>query len=116
MKCLYCDEEIKGRSDKKFCDNNCKSAWHKAQANPKEAEIKRINKILRRNRSVLKFYSPQGKTTVRKKFLVDQGYNFKYFTQVYKTKNDNVYYLCYDYGFMLLEDEKVLIIQKQDYM
>lgn len=116
MKCIYCKQELKGRSDKKFCDSNCKSAWHNARTNPREAEIQQINKILRRNRSILRFCSPQGKTTVKKSFLTDRGFDFKYHTQIYKTKNNNVYYLCYDYGFMLLEEEKVLIIRKQGYM
>ncbi len=116
MKCLYCNEEVKGRSDKKFCDISCKSAWHNSHINPAEKEIKRTNSILRKNRSILRFCSPQGKTTVRKELLVRQNFNFKYFTQVYTTSNNNIYYLCYDYGYLLLPDDKVLIIQKQPYM
>ena len=116
MKCNYCQKEIKGRSDKKFCSVDCKSAWHNSRINPSEAEIKKINSILRKNRSILRYCSPQGKTTVKKEFLIQLKFNFDYFTQIYTTKNNNSYFLCYDYGYLLLPENKVLIINKQAYM
>lgn len=116
MKCLYCHEEIKGRSDKRFCNAGCKSAYHNSRVNPAEQEIKVVNSILRKNRSILRLCSPQGKTTVRKEFLVQQEFNFSYFTQTFTTSNQNTYFLCYDYGYLLLPDDKVLIIKKQAYM
>ncbi len=115
-KCVYCGEVLKGRTDKRFCDANCRSAWHNANTNPGETEIKKINKILRKNRSLLRFFSPEGKTTIKKDLLGKSGFRFKYLTQVYTTKAGNTYRLCYDYGYLILEEDKVLIIKKQKYM
>ncbi|MCD4727287.1 MAG: hypothetical protein K8R46_06480 [Pirellulales bacterium] len=64
----------------------------------------------------MRFASPQGKTTVRKDFLLGLGFDFDYFTNLYTTKNNNTYYFCYDYGYLLIEDKKVLIVRWQKYI
>ncbi|MEA3445762.1 MAG: hypothetical protein U9R19_13665 [Bacteroidota bacterium] len=116
MGCKYCGNEMKGRTDKIFCDNQCRSAFHNSMSNNKEEFVRLINKKLRKNRMILKFTSPQGKTTVRREFLGDKGFDFNYFTNIYKTQSGNSYYMCYDYGCMYLPEDKVLIINWQPYM
>jgi len=116
-KCLYCNELVKGRRDKKFCTPECKSAYHNQHTNPQEDYIKSINRQLRKNRSALKKACPWGKATVRKEFLKKMGMDFKYITHTWRTEHNNLYFFCYDYGYMQVGDpSKVLIIQKQDYM
>ncbi|MGD9995227.1 MAG: hypothetical protein AB7S69_18145 [Salinivirgaceae bacterium] len=115
--CLYCNEALQGRSDKQFCNAYCKSAYHNNQPNAAEAYIRKINKQLRQNRSALRTACPLGKATVRKEFLSKLGMNFTHYTHTWKSPKDNLYYFCYDYGYLNLEDsEKVLIIQQQAYM
>ena len=114
--CIYCGAKLKGRTDKRFCDDQCRNAWHNSNPNRSEAFIKKINKILRKNRSILRFASPEGKTTVKMDFLLGLGFDFNYFTNIYTTKNKNNYHFCYDYGYLQLEDEKVLIVKWQKYM
>lgn len=114
--CIYCGKKLIGRNDKRFCDNQCRNAWHNSNPNQSEAFIKSINKTLRKNRSILRFASPEGKTTVRKHFLLELGFDFNYFTNLYTSNNKNTYRLCYDYGYLLLEDKKVLIVRWQQYM
>jgi endogenous inhibitor of DNA gyrase (YacG/DUF329 family) len=56
-KCKYCDQLIdlsKGRRDRQFCDERCKNAYHNKIAFEEEKEAKRINKILKKNRDVIK--------------------------------------------------------------
>ena len=114
--CLYCNKELKGRADKRFCDTQCKSAYHNQTPNNQEAFIKKINKQLRKNRSALRKACPKGKATVRKDFLISLGMDFKYLTHTWKS-NSNLYFFCYDYGYTKShEQDKVLIIQMQDYM
>ena len=116
MECLFCHKEMKGRRDKKFCDTQCRSAYHNSYKNEKEEFIRTINKILRKNRMILKFASPRGKTTVRRTFLSEKGFDFRYFTNTYKTKTGNTYHFCYDFGWLEVEGEKVLIVNWQPYM
>lgn len=59
-KCLNCDKPItKGRSDKKFCDSNCKDEYNNAAKIAEGKEISKINTILKGNRRVLqKLFDP----------------------------------------------------------
>ena len=115
--CLYCNEPLKGRTDKKFCDIQCRSSYHNQTSISSEAYIKSINKQLRMNRSALRKACPQGKATVRKEFLKSLGMDFKHLTHTWKSKGDNLYYFCYDYGYCpSVDSEKVVIIQQQKYM
>lgn len=115
--CLYCQEPLCGRSDKKYCDGQCKSAYHNKASKTVEANIKRINKQLRTNRRALRTACPSGKATVKKDFLRKLGMDFKHLTHTWKSNSGTLYYFCYDYGYTpAIEPEKVLIIQHQNYM
>ena len=115
--CLYCKETLNGRSDKKFCNAQCKSAYHNQAENTSEAYIRSVNKQLRCNRKALRIACPQGKATVRKDFLKTLGMDFKHLTHTWKSKGGNLYYFCYDYGYTpSVDTEKVVIIQQQNYM
>lgn len=78
--------------------------------------IQQVNKVLRKNRTILKTLNPTGMSIVRKEFLLERGFNFKYFTSLYQTKDGNEYWFCYDMGYMQLEENKVRIIEHQHYM
>lgn len=121
--CQHCGKELAGRLDKKFCDDQCRSTYHNHSKPENERMIAAVNRQLRKNRTVLKHFCPLGKATVRKQALEEIGFSFKYFTSMYPTKS-NRYYFCYEYGFCPISEtssngemiQKVLIIQKQDYM
>ncbi|MDX5422796.1 MAG: hypothetical protein LPK14_11120 [Hymenobacteraceae bacterium] len=117
-KCGQCGGPMTGRSDKKFCSDQCRAAAGNRRKLDDEGEqlMRQVNATLRRNRHLLKQASPLGKTTVRRKALELQGFDFRHFTHLYRTKNGSAYHFCYDYGYLLLEDEKMLIVNWQPYM
>jgi hypothetical protein len=117
--CLACNKELIGRTDKKFCDAQCRSTYHNKNRPIHEITIQRTNSSLRKNRTLLAHFSPSGKTTVKKEILLKSGYRFDVFTHMFTFKT-GTYYFCYDYGYLPVKDdkgvEKMLIVQKQDYM
>ena len=116
-KCLQCGERIVGRIDKMFCDAQCRNSYNNRIKRVSEQQIIEINRILRKNRKILKQFSPEGKTTVRKEYLEKLNFNFNFHTHTYTTSHGNVYKFCYEYGYLELEDdEKILIINEQPYM
>ncbi len=118
--CLYCNENIHGRTDKKFCSPYCKSAYHYQQNKSKEGTLfSVIDHQLKTNRRLLKAYNKAGKATVRKQTLLAEGFNPKYFTHYWKAQNGNLYLFCYEYGFMELKEVntiKYVLILWQAYM
>ena len=116
--CLTCNKELKGRSDKKFCDTQCISTFHNTNKAPHELEIQSINSLLRSNRSLMAHFCPSGKSTVDKEVLTKLGFKFDLFTNIFPFST-GTYFFCYDYGYLPILDkdvEKVVIVQKQAYM
>lgn len=116
--CENCRVKLTGRIDKRYCSDQCRSVAKNSRKalNAGERLMKEVNSKLRHNRFMLQRYSPEGKTTLRREVLQAAGFDFRHFTHLYRTKQGNTYYFCYDYGYLLLPDEKVLIVNWQPYM
>ncbi|WP_282124441.1 hypothetical protein [Algibacter mikhailovii] len=118
--CLYCNKELKGRRDKKFCDPQCKSAYQYQQAQEQpERFYNVVDNQLKLNRKILKEYNKGGKVTVRASVLKDLGFKTKFFTHYWKNKKGDVYLFVYEFGFLKrIENnvEKFVLIMWQDYM
>lgn len=117
-RCGQCGSELKGRLGQRFCSDQCRATHHNLQKleNQGEQAMRNVNMILRRNRLILRKASPEGKTTVNRKVLEREGFDFRYFTNLYRTQKGNTYHFCYDYGYLLLPEDKVLIVNQQPYM
>lgn len=87
--CLECGEPLKGRADKKFCDDQCRSNYNNRANSDSTAEIRNINNILRKNRRILSaIVSPEGKGKISKAKLTDKGFNFKYHTHTHHAERN----------------------------
>ncbi len=115
-KCPACGKPIKGRSDKKFCDDQCRNTFNSKIKRESEQTIIEINKILRYNRKILKQFNPEGKTTIRRDYLEKLNFDFRYHTHTFTTKANNQYKFCYEYGYFEIDHEKILIVNWQPYM
>lgn len=117
--CLYCNLELFGRSDKKYCSPYCKSSHQYEKSKTENSTYYAIDRQLKLNRKILKSYNKSGMSSLRKEKLLNEGFNPNYFTHYWKNNKGQVYLFCYEYGFLLLKDqekEKYLLITWQDYM
>ena len=110
--CTECNGKIIGRSDKKFCSDECRVNYHNNRNRDSNKLIRNINRILRKNRRILFELNPNGNSKITQKDLVEQGFNFKYFTTWFKTGKGKVYFYCYDQAYHLLEDSKIELLNK----
>ena len=109
-KCLQCYEQLRGRADQKFCNDQCRSAYNNSQYVESNTVIKSINKILKKNYSILTTLSSSGKTTAKKSDLIKKGYCFEYFTFTNTTRSSRVNYFCYDHGYREQEPNKLVLV------
>ena len=110
--CLECGEPLKGRADKKFCDDQCRSNYNNKMNSDVTAEMRNINNILRKNRRILEsVVHEDGKGKISKQKLTDKGFNFKYFTQTHTTQKGSTYKLCYDFGYLPIENDFIMVIK-----
>lgn len=113
--CPVCGSAIVGRSDKIYCSDKCRFRINNAAKAESEKPILSINATLRKNRSILKSLCPEGTTMVTRQVLTSMGYDVQYFTSIYVTQRRDVYYFCYDYGFMpIIKDgtARALIVKR----
>jgi len=116
--CLTCSKPLKGRSDKKFCDDYCRNNYNnqqKAKGNY-SSYVRNINNTLLRNRKVLESILPGTEETAKanREKLQRLGFNFKYLTHTYLTKTGKTYFYCYDYGYLPLDNDWYLIVKRKE--
>lgn len=116
--CLACGSPLKGRIDKKFCDDYCRNNYNnqqKAKGNYSSL-VRNINNALIKNRKILESLLPANEETAKasRDKLLNLGFRFKYFTNILVAKNGNTYHYCYDYGYRLLENDWFLIVRKKE--
>ena len=111
--CLECGDPLKGRIDKKFCSDYCRNSYNNKVNKDSKNLIRNTNNRLRKNYKILSDLNISGKTKVTRTKLIDQNFDFNYFTSIYTTKTGNTYYYCYDQGYLALENEYYLLIKRE---
>ncbi|HXI01386.1 MAG TPA: hypothetical protein VNI52_14045 [Sphingobacteriaceae bacterium] len=112
--CLDCGTVIKGRSDKKFCDDQCRSNYNNRIKSDSETVVKQINAVLKKNRQLLQKHNPEGKARIKNATLQKDGFNFNYHTHTYETQKGSIYYFCYEYGYLMLENDLLLLVKREE--
>jgi hypothetical protein len=114
--CQECSQKLAGRKDQKFCSDYCRNTFNNRLNEDATKYIRRINNILRKNRRILSNLNPNGKITVDGITLAEEGFNFHYYTNVYKTQKGASYLFCYDQGYLKMDNDQYMLVQKQDYV
>lgn len=111
--CMYCNDVIKGRSDKKYCNDECRNRYNLDRTRESVTEVvKEINTTLKQNRKILlKIASARKNYAIVKAIeLIRRGYNFHYHTHFAPLGRKNLV-CCFDVGYAKLEKNKVIIIR-----
>lgn len=108
---MECGQNLKGRSDKKFCDDYCRSSYNYRSLKAEHKELNRIHKILKRNRKILKLFWEAEQRKVERKLLELNGFCFKHLTKMELQSNGKVRYCIYDYAYELEEEGQVKLLR-----
>ena len=114
--CIECGEKITGRVDKKFCSDLCRNSYNNSRSRDKNNLMRKVNGILRKNRTILESHNPNGKGKVSKEKLLKQGFDFSYYTNVYTTKAGKQYFFCYEQGYLPIENDYLALVIKKEYI
>lgn len=112
--CLDCNAVINGRADKKFCDDQCRTNYNNHLRTEDNGFLNEVNRILRKNRDILKGKNPEGKTKVKREVLLRKGFDFNFHTHTYATQKGATYIFCYEQGYLLLENDEVLLVKREE--
>lgn len=114
--CLYCGKPVKGRTDKKFCNDYCRNNYNNQLKSTTTNLVRNINNALGKNRRILESLLAEGEdmSKANEARLIELGFQFKYITHLYTNKKGNTYYFCYDMGYLPLENGWYLIVKRKE--
>lgn len=112
--CDYCGAQVRGRSDKRFCNAECRNGYHNHHAAIEDAFMRKVNKVLRRNRRILTALTPDGKNYATRTRLEDQGFSFKYFTHMSPSRDGQRYTWVYEYGYLEIRQNYFMLVHRSD--
>lgn len=110
--CHSCRKPLRGRSDKKFCNDYCRSTHHNQQHIANNTYIRNINHHLRKNHRILQDLLAAAKPALKisRQQLTGKGFSFYYHTHESVNRRGGKTFFCYELGYRLLEKEQVLIV------
>lgn len=111
--CRECGEKLLGRTDKRFCADYCRNAYHNRKNKDSCNLIRNTNNRLRKNYRILKsFPLRDGKTATTKARLHQMGFDFDLITALYVTRKGARYRFIYDLGYLQLKNEVCMIVRR----
>jgi len=115
--CLSCHKPVKGRSDKKFCNDYCRNNYNNNLKASTNNLVRNINNTLGKNRRILESLMKHDEEMVKttKEKLLQKGFQFKFFTHTYTNKKGTVYFFCYDLGYLPLDHDWYLLVKRKEH-
>ena len=114
--CLECSKPLKGRTDKKFCDDFCRNVYNNKLNSHSSNYVRNLTNILRKNRRILEEALPLKEEMVKttRSKLLEKGFQFKYLTHTYTNKKGSIYYFCFELGYLQLDGDWLLIVRRKE--
>lgn len=100
-RCLECGDKISyGRTDKKFCSDECKNRHHNHKCRSERFVKRKTISILEKNYEILEGYVKVGADTVLLSEILLQGFNPAYLTSFTKCKHHDIH-ACFDITYIM---------------
>lgn len=113
--CLNCNHTLHGRTDKKFCNDNCRNTFHNKTKRTENNLIRNIKAILHGNRRILsEILGDKSTCTVHRAELVSKGFHFEFITQIHTHKQGSVIHFCYEYGYKPINESSIHIFKQKN--
>lgn len=113
--CMNCRKIIVGRSDKKFCSDECRTMFNNRKYRERYCSVSRIDRILKRNYSIMDTLYKKGERKVSFSALFGMGFNFEYVTSMRESPDIYSSYVagCYNYSYIIGFDGIVSIRKRE---
>ena len=111
--CEECGTELTGRSDKRFCSDYCRNTFHNRRHSKRNRSRSIVHSKLRKNQEILSaLLRHRTKRVIPKEQLLQQGFDFNYLTEIKRFKDNKSYFYIYEFGYRILEMQKLLLVRK----
>ncbi len=115
-KCLDCGDNLRGRTDKKFCSDQCRNNYNNRLNRDSNNFVRNVHGLLRKNRRILSDLYSDDKKKVHKDALFAMGYNFSFFTHIIETSSGQKFHYCFEYGYRETENDFLELSMNSQYL
>ena len=110
--CLECQSEFRGRTDKKFCSDYCRNAYHNRLNRDSNNLVRTVNNRLRRNYRILRHIAATpGSGPIQRALLAGHGFDFDSITRIKPSHPAGPCYCIYDLGYVPLGEDRFKIVK-----
>lgn len=113
--CLSCDAVLFGRIDKKYCDYNCRNAYHNEKGRKSSGIMRSVNRKLYRNYSILEELKVHAIKRINLQVLHTMGFDESYNTAYFNDRVDGAVRFIYDQAYQQIGAELVLLERELEY-
>lgn len=119
--CLECGEPVKGRADKRFCTDQCRSQYNNKLNSDHVNLVRNINGVLKKNRRIMEGLLQSGTEpfkprVVKREVLSNAGFNFNYMTHRKITRKGDMYIYCYEFGYREVDGDSFMVVRDEKAM
>jgi len=115
-RCLDCGDVIRGRTDKKFCSDQCRNNFNNKLNRDSNNFVRNVHGLLRKNRRILSDLYREGKIKIHMDALFALGYNFNFFTHIVESTDGKICRYCFEFGYRQLEDDFIELSFNSQYV
>ena len=110
--CLHCNEQLIGRSDKKFCDDSCRNG-HYNQRTSESAQVFRplISRLKANYRALQKLKAQRQCASLQELALL--GFNAQFCTHTAAGSDGTTLY-CFNIGYRITPDQQLLLVTESN--
>jgi len=113
--CLECKADFRGRTDKKFCSDACRNAYHNRLNRDCNNLVRTVNNRLRKNYRILRHLASERRCgAVQRASLSDRGFDFESITRVKTSPQGEPCYCVYDLAYVPLGKDRIRIVAVPD--
>ena len=111
--CLACGLSLAGRSDKKFCDDGCRSSWNNRRRQEDAGLLKKTDAILKRNRRILQDHSgSEPEARLNRRHLMASGFLPDFVTRIEADPAGGLIRYYYEFGMRKLSGQEVEVFRQ----
>lgn len=114
--CLDCGSPLHGRSDKKFCSDQCRNNYNNRLNRDANNYIRNVHNILRRNRRILSDLYMGEDIRIYRHTLESLGFSFSFHTHTVQSNKGNTILYCFEYGYAEEEDGQLRLHLNENYL
>ena len=114
--CQSCSKPIKGRTDKKYCNDYCRNNFNNQSHSSSNNYMRHVNGLLQKNRRILAAILPStaSRTKTSHSQLLEKGFLFQYSTHQVLNKKGHQYHFCYEYGYLALNESSYMVVRRKN--